>query len=60
MSQNNKENVDMVNEIFSLKLQISGDNSKLFYGDGYTAGKIVDLIEGYFYNNLNNRTDILY
>ena len=30
MSQNNKENVDMVNEIFSLKLQISGDNSKLF------------------------------
>lgn len=50
MTQDNQENVNMVDELFKSNMQVGKKNSELFYGDGDAAGKIVDLMERYFNN----------
>lgn len=52
ISLDNQQNVKNVNNIFYDKISIREGNSKLFYGDGYAAGKIVDLMEKYLDNIL--------
>lgn len=50
MSQSDKENIEIVNQIFHSHMQIDNDNNYSFYGKGNAAVKIVDLLESYLKN----------
>ena len=47
MSRMNKENVEIINDIFHSYGQIDNDNQHNFYGRGNAAEKIIDLMENY-------------
>lgn len=55
VSQDNKKNTDMIDEIFNTGKQAQRDNAELFYGDGHAAVKIVDLIERYLKDDLDRQ-----